>query len=80
MSKKVFFIILVLSVVITIGTPFVGFITATYQIMSGWPFEFTGFSFLGSDTNYMNLLLGIIFWFIVIWIIWKVLQKIVAKK
>ena len=79
MSKKAFVVILVLSVVVTIGIAFIGFITKNYQVMSGWPFRFTGFSFLGSTTNYTALLLDIAFWFVIIWVIWKVLQKITAK-
>ena len=79
-SKKAFLVILVLSVVVTIGIPLVGFITTTYQIMSGRPFRFTGFSFLGSTTNYGTLLLDIAFWFVVIWGIWKVIQKVISKK
>ena len=66
---------MVLSVVVTIGIPFFGFITTNYQVMSGWPFRFTGFSFLGSTTNYTTLLLDIAFWVVVIWIIWKVIAS-----
>lgn len=80
MIKKAFMVILGLSVMVTIGIPIVGFLTATYQVMSGWPFRFTGFSFLGSTTDYTTLLLDIAFWFVVIWGIWKLLQKVSGKK
>ncbi|MBI4036510.1 hypothetical protein HY386_01355 [Candidatus Daviesbacteria bacterium] len=80
MTKKAFVVILILSVVVTIGIPFIGFITTNYQVMSGWPLRFTGFSFLGSTTNYTTLLLDIAFWFVIIWGIWKVLQKVTAKR
>lgn len=79
MSKKTLIVILVLSVVVTIGIPLIGFITNSYQVMSGWPFEFTGFSFLGGSTDYAILLLDIVFWFIIIWVLWKVLQKVLKR-
>jgi len=80
MSKKAFAVILVLSLAMTIGMPFIGFIMTNYKVMSGWPFRFTGFSFLGSTTNYGTLLLDIAFWFAVILGIWKVLQMVFSKR
>lgn len=79
MTKKSFVVILVLSALISIGIPLVGFTMGIYQIMSGWPLEFSQFNFLGSSTNYTNLFLDIIFWFIVIWGIWRLLRKTSKK-
>lgn len=80
MSKKEFVIILVLSVVISISIPLVAFALNIYQFMSGWPLEFSRFNFLGSTTNYTNFFLDIVFWFLVIWGVWKILQKAKSKK
>jgi len=70
MSKKSFFVILVLSVVITVGIPFI------YFENNGFPLQFTSFNLLGSETNYLNLIFDIVFWFVIIWGVWKLITKI----
>ncbi len=75
MTKKSFVVILILSILISIGIPIIGFAMNIYQVMSGWPLEFSQFNFLGSTTDYTNLFLDIAFWFAVIWGIWKLVSK-----
>lgn len=86
MSKKVFFIILVLGVIIW-------FVSALSQGILGTLFDFnplagscqvTGFPFATCTNSYDGLpiayyLLNIAFWFGIIWVIWKVLQKVLSK-
>jgi len=79
MSLKSGIIILVLSVVVTIGFTVLGFVTNQYQIANGIPLAFTEFSFLGSATNYLNFILDIIFWFGLIFGIWKLIPKLLNK-
>lgn len=80
MSKKSFFVILGLSVATTLIVALTGFVSKQYRLAKGFPLEFTSFNFLGSSTNYMNLLLDITFWFLVIWGIWKLLKKVLSNK
>jgi hypothetical protein len=82
MSKKSFIIILILSVIVTYGAALV------YDLMfgsilsgeGGVPFKFTsGSLFGGSSTNYLMLILDIVFWFFIIWIIWQVFTRILKR-
>ena len=83
MSKKVFVVILILSVVVTYGATLTD-VLLNQSILageSGIPLRFDSSSlFGGGSTNYINLFLDIAFWFAVIWVIWKVLQKVTARK
>lgn len=74
MSIKSFLVILVLSVVVTVGIPFIDFALGWHST-NGFPFGFSQFSFLGSSTNYPMLILDVAFWFIVIFILWKLVFK-----
>lgn len=81
MSKKAFVVILVLSLVVTYGVAFVeGLMGGHFLAYGGVPFRFASGSFLGGSTNTLMLLLDIVFWFLVIWLIWKVLQRVISKR
>jgi len=80
MTKKVFFISIILSVVLAIILPVIAFALGITAISYGFPLKWTTFSFLGSHTDYTSLILDIIFWFLVIWGIWKVFKKTSKKK
>ncbi len=79
MGKKSFIIILVLSVVITIGVPLISFSLGQYKLAKGLPLEYVEFSFLGGSTNYSTFLIDIIFWFVIIWVVWKLLTKFLKR-
>lgn len=83
MSKKTFIVILVLSVVVTWITKEImgvlGFVLGGLNV--GLPLNFYNCSFISScNINYFYLFLDIIFWFAVIWGIWKLLPKLFGKK
>ena len=83
MNKKAFVVILVLSVVVTYGAAFVDVLLSGSVIAgkSGIPFRFGSSSlFGGSSIDYPILLVDIVFWFAVIWGIWKLLPKLFGKK
>ena len=43
--------------------------------------KFNGCADFGAaNTNYSTLVLDIIFWFLVLWAIWKMLRKVIVKK
>lgn len=80
MSKKAFVVILVLSVVVTYGAAFVeGLMGNHFLAYGGIPLRFALGSFLGGSTDNLMLILDIVFWFFVIWVIWKVLWKSFRK-
>lgn len=83
MDKKVFVVILVLSVVVTYGAAFMDVLLSGSVVAgkSGIPFRFGSSSlFGGSGIDYPILLVDIVFWVFVIWGIWKLLQKVSGKK
>ncbi len=81
MFKKAFIVIFVLSVVVTYGVAFMeGLMGGHFLAYGGVPFRFASGSFLGGSTDNLMLLLDIAFWFIIIWGVWKVLQKVTARK
>lgn len=83
MSKKAFVVILVLSVVVTYVAAFVEVLLSGSVVAgkSGFPLRFGVSSlFGGSSIDYTMLLVDIAFWFVVLWVIWKVLQKVAAGK
>ncbi len=82
MTIKSFFIILVLSVVVNEIVMFIDafFRSSLVAGQAGLPLRFTSSSFFGNaNTNYIALFLDVIFWFFIIWIIWKGLQKVLLK-
>ena len=79
MTKKSFVIILILSVIVTYGAAFIDFSLSISKGLIGLPFGFSRFNFFGSETENTMLLLDIFFWFLVIWVIWKVCQKILRR-
>lgn len=80
MTKKSFVVIAILSVIVSIFLSVVAFAFGNYDLASGFPFKWSSFNFLGSNTDYGALLMDVVFWFIVIWGIWKILQKAKSKK
>lgn len=75
MSKKAFVVILVLSVVVTYGAAFVDALMNTSANQAGLPFKFGSYALFGTaSTNFLTLFLDIIFWFAVIWGIWKIIS------
>ncbi len=74
MSKKVFVVILVLSVVVTYGAAFVDDVINPSKNPTGFPFGFASFNFLGGSTNSLMLIFDIVFWFVVIWGVWKAIS------
>lgn len=79
MNKKEFGIILVFSVILTYGATFVDEIINVSKNTTGLPFGFASLNFMGGSTNNITLILDIIFWFAVIFGIWKLLQKVLKK-
>lgn len=81
MSRKSLVVILILSLVVTYGAAFTDALVNTSASKAGLPFKFGSYVLFGTArTNYSFLLLDIAFWFIVIWGVWKILQKITAKR
>ncbi len=81
MTKKSFFVILGLSVVVTYGMAFIEAIMNTSSNQAGLPFKFGSYTLFGeAGTNYLFLILDVGFWFIIIWGLRKVLLKITYKK
>lgn len=79
-SPKAFVVILILSVVVTYGMAFADFAFNITKGKIGIPFGFSSVSLMGSSTDYTIFLLDIVFWFVVIWGGWKVLQKFTSKR
>lgn len=75
MSKKSFVVILILSVVVTYGAAYVDAMMNTSANRAGIPFKFGSYVLFGeARTNYLVLALDIIFWFVVLWGIWKAIS------
>lgn len=84
MSKKAFAVILILSVVVTYLTQviqaFMGGECSVFGGKCGFPLVFSSASFLDSpEIDYKLFLLDAIFWFIVIFGIWKIYLKVKIK-
>lgn len=81
MSKKSFFVILVLSIMLTYSLAIVDALVNPSSNLAGLPFKFGSYSLFGqANTNYSILLLDILFWFIVILVTEKILIKFFKKK
>lgn len=81
MSKKAFFVILGLSVVVTYGAAIIDDLRRGSLLggAGGLPFRFASGSFLGGSTDTMMLILNIVFWFVVIWVIWRVISHLSGR-
>ena len=82
MSKKSFIIILVLSVIVTYGVAFIDALRSSTLLAgeSGLPFKYSRGTLFGSGSiNYVMMSVNIIFWFIVLWVIWKAIQKLMRQ-
>ena len=75
MTKKSFVVILVLSVIATYIAAFVDEIVNLSKNPTGFPFGFASFNFLGGSNDNLMLALDIVFWFVVILGIQKLLLK-----
>ena len=74
-SKKAFVVILVFSLMVTYGMAFVDALMNSSANQAGLPLKFGSYALFGTaSTNYLMLLLDIAFWFVIIWIIWKVIS------
>lgn len=79
MTKKSFAVILILSIIVTYGAAFTDFLLNISKGAIGLPFGFSRFNFFGAETENTMFLLDIVFWFIVIFGIWKFLQRLLKK-
>jgi len=78
MTKKSFVVILILSVVAMYASSIIDAVVGGTLLggKSGFPFKDSSTTmFGGGTTNYSLMTLNIIFWFMIIWYIWKVLHK-----
>lgn len=80
MSKKSLVIILILSVVVTYVAAFVDDIINPSKHTTGLPFGFASFNFLGGSNDSLMLILDVAFWFVIIWVLWKIVQRVVTRK
>ncbi len=78
MSKKSFVVIAILSVIITYGVAMINDLISGSLVggKGGLPFSFAS----GSSTDGLLLALDIIFWFVIIWGIWKLFRKVIDRK
>lgn len=85
MGKKSVFtlvVFLVLGVVVTYGVEVVEVLFGGNALSGavGFPFKYGYSSFFGGSTvDYKILLIDVAFWCIVLWIIWKVLPKLLDR-
>lgn len=82
MSKKSLIVILVLSVMVTYGVSIAADLMKGSVLSGegGIPLKFTESSlFGGTAINLIIFLIDVIFWFIVIWIVWRLLSKLTNK-
>ncbi len=66
---------LILSFVLVLLSSLLSFYLDNTNPNFGFPLSFSSFNFLGSGTDYLSLLLDVLFWFLVI----KVLSKLLSK-
>ena len=82
MTKKSFVVILILSVVATYGATLVDALISNTLLggEAGFPLKFSSATMFGSgNTNYLLMSLNILFWFIVLFGIWKLIKKLQKK-
>lgn len=77
MTKKSFVVILILSVIVTYGVAILDDLIRGSLISGkgGLPFRFAS----GSSTDGLLLTLDIMFWFAILWGIWKALPKLFKR-
>lgn len=77
MSKKGLVIILILSVVVTYGVAIADALMNPSASQAGLPLKFGSYALFGTaSTNYLTLFIDVVFWFVIIWLVWKVISKI----
>lgn len=79
MSIKAGLLILIASFLITCGIAMFGFIIESPYLGDGFPFKFSTFNLLGSDTNYAMLFTDIAFWFVITWLSWYSIKRFYKK-
>ena len=79
MSIKSFAVILVLSVVVTYLAAFIDDLINISKNPTGLPFPFASFNFFGGSNNLTLLILDIIFWFVIIFIVWKLISRFLNR-
>lgn len=82
-SLKAFIVILILSLVVTYGASLMDSLLNSTLLAgeSGFPFKYSRSTLFGRGSiDGTMMLLNIAFWFVVIWGIWKVLQKVTSTK
>lgn len=80
MSKKVFFVILGLSVVVTYGVAFAEALLNTSANQVGLPLKFGSYALFGTaSTNTPFLIIDIAFWFVVLWLIWRAITYLSGR-
>ncbi|MDP2585682.1 MAG: hypothetical protein Q8P29_02260 [Candidatus Levybacteria bacterium] len=70
MTRKSFVVILILSVIVTYISAFVDALIRNTLLggEAGFPFKFSSATMFGSgSTNYLLMVLNILFWFAIIW-------------
>ncbi|MFH0936885.1 MAG: hypothetical protein V1808_01170 [Candidatus Daviesbacteria bacterium] len=72
-------VFLVLSMIVTYAVAILQFTTGRMSNGGGFPFSFSSFNFLGSETDNVMLILDIIFWFVVLFGIWTLIRKVLTK-
>ena len=78
MTKKLFVVILILSIVATYVTTFIDALVNKTLLggEAGFPFKYSSSTLFGEgETNYLLMVLNIVFWFLVIWGVWKLIHK-----
>lgn len=75
MTKKSFIAILVAGIIITYLMAVVDFVLNISTGKIGLPFGFASFNLLGGSTDSLMLFLNIIFWFVIVLLIWKIVLK-----
>lgn len=82
MTKKAFVVILILSVVTNYAAALIDALIRNSLLggSAGLPFKFASGTLFGeAHTNYLTLFFNIIFWFVVIWIAWRLVKRLQKK-
>lgn len=78
MTKKSFVVILVLSIVVNEIVLYIDALIRNSVVagQGGFPLRFTSSSSFGNaSTNWTALLFDILFWFLVIWGVWRIIKR-----
>ncbi|EKD90922.1 MAG: hypothetical protein ACD_30C00057G0006 [uncultured bacterium] len=80
MGIKSFLVILVLSVVVTYLLPYVNLFLPINADGFGFPIKYGTSSFFGgSSFDLFAFFIDVVFWFAVIWGVWKLLSKVFKR-